>query len=213
MANAKTPTRNELTAQDHAAMGHGPAGETSIGETHAGTKAHTIATESAAQMHAKPKALGMDATMWVALAMLVVIAIAIWKKVPAIIAGMLDKQIAGIKEQLDKATALREEAEAIKAEYLAKARQAERDADEMRANADVEAQQIVAKAKADASDMITRRQDMAEQKIAVAQADAIASVRANAAAITAAAAEVLIAQKADAKHDASLIDEAIATLN
>ena len=37
--------------------------------------------------HVTPSALGFDATMLVALAMLVVIALAIWKKVPAMIAA------------------------------------------------------------------------------------------------------------------------------
>ena len=96
-------------------------------ETHASTEA----AHGGAESHAKPKALGMDATMWVALAMLVVIGLAVWKKVPAVVTGALDKQIAAIKEQLDKATALRAEAEAIKAEYLAKARQAERDTENL----------------------------------------------------------------------------------
>ena len=77
--------------------------------------------------------------MLVALAMLVVLALAIWKKVPVMIAGALDKQIAGIKQQLDQATALRAEAEAIKSEYEAKAKQAAIDAEAMKAAAEEEA--------------------------------------------------------------------------
>jgi len=167
----------------------------------------------AASDAAKPKALGMDATMWVALAMLVVIALAIWKKVPAMIGGMLDKQIAGIKEQLDKATELREEAEKIKSEYQSKARQAIRDAEDIRASAEDEAKLIVSKARSDATDLIKRRKAMAEQKIAAAEAEAIAEVRTKAAATAAAAAEMIIADKADAKSDTSLIDETISSLN
>lgn len=162
---------------------------------------------------AKPTALGMDATMWVALAMIVVIALAIYLKVPAMIGGMLDGQIAGIKEQLDKATELREEAEAIKSEYQSKARQAIRDAADIRANAEDEAKLIVSKARSDATDLIKRRKAMAEQKIAAAEAEALADVRANAAATAAAAAQMIIAEKADAKSDSSLIDETIASLN
>lgn len=161
----------------------------------------------------KPKAFGMDATMWVALAMLVVIGIAIWKKVPAMVGAALDKQIAEIKEQLDEAVKLREEAEQIKAEYLTKARQAERDAEAIRANADDEAKQIVKKAKQDATDLIARRKNMAEQKIAAAEAEAVAEVRSKSAAAAAAAAEMIIAEKTDGKSDASLIDETIAMLN
>ena len=96
-----------------------------VSVTHLGTEAAPAAE------HATPSALGFDATMLVALAMLVVLALAIWKKVPAMIAGALDKQIAGIKQQLDQATALRAEAEAIKSEYEAKAKQAAIDAEAM----------------------------------------------------------------------------------
>jgi F-type H+-transporting ATPase subunit b len=175
----------------------------------------TTATTEArgGEAHAKPKALGMDATMWVALAMLAVIALFIWKKVPAMVGAALDKQIAGIKDQLDQATKLRKEAEAIKAEYEAKAKQAETDAAEVRANADVEAKQIVAKAKDDATALIARRAQSAEDKIAAAERAAIADVRAKAASAAAAAAAVLIAQHHDSKADAGLIDETIAKLN
>lgn len=163
--------------------------------------------------YAKPKALGMDASMLVALAMIIVILLAIWKKVPAMVGGALDKQIAGIKEQLEKANQLREEAEAIKAEYQSKARQAIRDAEAIRANADEEAKLIISKARTDATDLIGRRKAMAEQKIAAAEAEAVADVRAKAAATAAAAAEILIADKVDASVDASLIDETISSLN
>jgi F-type H+-transporting ATPase subunit b len=190
--------KTELTAEDHIAMGHGPDG---------------TATTGAEAEHAVPSALGFDATMLVALAMLVVIALAIWKKVPAMIAGALDKQISGIKAQLDKATALRAEAEAIKAEYEAKAKQAAQDAIDMKAAAEEEAKLIVAQAKTDATALIGRRAKAAEEKIAAAERAAIADVRAKAAAVSAAAAAQLIATHHDAKADASLVDQSIASLN
>ncbi len=175
--------------------------------THSGTEA-ALASE-----HATPSALGFDATMLVALAMLVVLALAIWKKVPAMIAGALDKQIAGIKQQLDQATALRAEAEAIKAEYEAKAKQATIDAEAMKAGAEEEAKLIVARAKSDATALIGRRTQAAEEKIAAAERAAIADVRKKAASAASAAAAQLIAVHHNAKADAALIDESIAQLN
>ena len=62
----------------------------------------------------------------VALAMVVVFAMLIWKKVPAAIGKALDEKIAAIRDQLAEAEALRKEAEALKAEYEAKAEAAER---------------------------------------------------------------------------------------
>jgi F-type H+-transporting ATPase subunit b len=151
--------------------------------------------------------------MLVALAMLVVILLALWKKVPAMIAGALDGQIAGIKQQLDQATALRAEAENIKSEYEAKAKQAIVDADAMKASAEAEAKLIVARAKSDATALIERRAKAAEEKIAAAERAAIADVRNKAASAAAAAAAQLIAAHHDAKADAALIDQSISSLN
>jgi F-type H+-transporting ATPase subunit b len=176
--------------------------------TTATTEAHPVAEE-----HAVPSAYGFDATMLVALAMLVVIGLAIWKKVPAMIAGALDKQIAGIKEQLDQATRLRAEAEAIKAEYEAKAKAAAQDAIDMKAAAEEEAKLIIAQAKTDATDLIGRRAKAAEDKIAAAERSAIADVRAKAAAAATAAATQLIVTHHDAKADAALVDQSINALN
>lgn len=197
---AEAATKTELTAEDHVAMGHGPEGVATTGAT-------------GVEEHSEPSALGFDATMLVALAMLVVIGLAIWKKVPAMIAAALDKQIAGIKDQLDQATALRAEAEAIKAEYEAKAKAAAQDAVDMKAAAVEEAKQIVATAKVAATDLIARRAQAAEDKIAAAERTAIADVRAKAAAVSAAAAEQLIAAHHDASADASLVDQSISSLN
>jgi F-type H+-transporting ATPase subunit b len=197
---ASVTTAAETVAPvDHAAMGHDITASTEV--PHSGEE------------HAVPSAFGFDATMLVSLAMLVVIGIAIWKKVPAMIAGALDKQIAGIKEQLDAATNLRAEAEAIKAEYEAKAKQAAADSETMKANAVEEAKLIIANAKKDATAMVARRAKMAEDKIAAAETAAIADVRATAAATAAAAAEHLIISSTDAKADAILIDGSIASLN
>lgn len=175
--------------------------------------AETAHTEVAAEHHADPTALGLDPTGWVALSMVAVFAIMLWKKVPALVAGMLDKQIAGIKEQLDAASRLRADAEAIKAEYEAKARAAAQDADAMKAAAAKEADEIVTQARADAAALIARRSKMAEEKIAAAQRAAVAEVRARAASVAVAAATQLIATGHNAKADKPLIDATITQLN
>ncbi len=209
-ANTKAAANAEANPPvDHAAMGHDVAGAP---KTDAETHSSTAATHAGAE-HAVPSALGFDATMLVALAMLVVIGIAVWKKVPAIIGGLLDKQIAGIREQLDAATNLRKEAEAIKAEYQAKAAEAEQAATAMRAAAEKEAIDIVAKAKIDATALIASRQAMAESKIGAAERAAIAQVREKSATIAAAAAEQILAKQLAGGKDQALIDAAISKLN
>lgn len=205
------PAAPDVVATEHAVVADTTVDGAPVkaSETHASTEAHGGGEEHAPD----PAAFGMDATMWVALAMVVVIALALWKKVPAMIAGALDKQIAVIREQLDQATTLRAEAEAIKAEYEAKAKAAAKDAEDMKAAAVEEAKNIVAQAKVDATNLIARRTQAAEDKIAAAERAAVADVRAKAAAVSAAAAEKLIAAHHDAKADQSLIDQSIASLN
>ena len=206
MANPTVAT--EATATATASATDAGVTAVSVAETQATTE-----VAGAEEEHVSPSALGFDATMLVALAMIAVIVMAIWKKVPATIAGALDNQIAGIRQQLDQATALRAEAEAIKTEYEAKAKQAAIDAEAMKAAAEEEAKLIVSRAKSDATALIGRRAQAAEEKIAAAERAAIADVRKKAASAAAAAAAQLIAVHHDAKADAALIDQSIASLN
>ena len=170
---------------------------------------HVVGSE---EHHADPAALGMTATAWVSLAMVVVILLLLWKKVPSIIGASLDKKIASIRANLDEATALRADAEKLKAEYEAKARAAAQEAEAMLAHAREEAESIVTRARADAAALIERRGKMAEDKIAAAERSAVAEVRARAANAAAAAAAKLIAERNDAKSDKALIEKAISEL-
>lgn len=156
-----------------------------------------------------PTALFLDASGWVSMAMIVVILLMLWKKVPSVIAGALDKKIAGIRAQLDEAASLRKEAEGLKAEYEAKAAAAAKEAEAILAHARDEAGQIVEKAKLDATGLIERRGRMAEDKIAAAERAAIAELRAKAADAATAAAATLIAKGHDADADKALINQAI----
>ena len=162
--------------------------------------------------HAEPTAFGMDASQWVALAMVVVLLILIWKKVPAAIGAALDRKIATIREQLSEAAQLRSEAEALRAEYEAKAAAADAEAATMIERARHEAEGIVEQAKADSEALIERRTRMAEEKIAAAERSAIDQVRARAASAAASAAATLIEQDLDATGDKALVDETIAGL-
>lgn len=179
------------------------------GETVATTEAH-----GGGETHADPAAFGVaTATVMVSLAMIALIAILVWKKVPGLIAGGLDKKIADIRAQLDEAASLRAEAEKLRGEYQAKIKAAEGEAAAMRARAEEEAEAILAKAKSDTSDLIARRQKMAEDRIGAAERAALAEVREKAATAATAAAASLIADKHDRAIDKGLIDKTIATLS
>jgi len=169
-----------------------------------------ILAEAAGEAHATPKAFGMDATVWVSIAMLVFLGILVWKGVPKAIGTMLDNRIAEISKQLNEAERLRLDAESLKAEYEAKLAAAAKEADDMRARAEAEAETLVAKAKADATALIGRRKQMAEDCIAAAEATALSEVRAATAKAATAAAAALIAEKHDAAADKALVDQAIA---
>lgn len=172
----------------------------------------TISSVAAGEAHADPTAFGMDATVWVSIAMLVFLGILVWKKVPAAIGAMLDGKIAEISKQLNEAEQLRLDAESLKAEYEAKLARAAKEAEELRARAENEAQALVAKAKDDATALIARRKQMAEDRIAAAEANALAEVRTAAAKAATDAAAKLIADKHDASADKALVDQAIAAV-
>ncbi len=178
---------------------------------------HAAATEAghAAEEHAEAAAFGISFLtpgFFVALAMLVVFAIMLRARVPALIAKSLDERIAGIRQQLDEAARLRAEAEALRDEYVRKSNEADADIAALKAAAEQQAKDIVAKAKADATALIARRKTIAENKIAAAERAAIDEVRTRAAATAAAAAGGLIAEGHDAAADRKLVDDAISGL-
>ena len=149
---------------------------------------------------------------FVALAMLVVFAIMLKARVPALIASALDSRIADIRQQLDEAARLRAEAEALRDEYTKKAKDAAKEIVAMKAAAEHQAAEIVEKAKRDSAALIARRQTIAEEKIAAAERAAIEDVRASAARAAAVAARELIAKQHGAEADGKLVDQTIAQL-
>ena len=170
----------------------------------------TVAAAHGAEEHVEATAFGIAPGGYVALAMLVVFGIMLYAKVPALVAKMLDSKIADIRSQLDDAARLRNEAAALKAKYEARAREADTEIVALKAGAERQAAEIVAKAQVDAAALIERHQAMSEAKIGGAERAAIAEIRERAAMAASAAAETLIAESHDAKADKALVDSAIA---
>ncbi|MCP1468845.1 F-type H+-transporting ATPase subunit b [Sphingobium sp. OAS761] len=198
----------EATAQHHAdtppSLGEAIHSE---GLEPVGTVAH-----EGVDPHSDPRAVGMDATAWVSLAMTAFILILLVKKVPSLIGKALDGRIAQIREQLAEASRLRAEAEALKGEYEAKLAAAAGEADAMRQAAEHEAEGLIADAKVNAEALVARRQKMAEDKIGAAERAALVAIRAKAVNAATTAAATLIAQGHDAKADKELVDGAIGRL-
>jgi F-type H+-transporting ATPase subunit b len=155
-------------------------------------------------------AIGFNSTGWVGVAaLLVLVGMVLWK-VPTAIAAMLDKRIAAVRAELDEAKRLRAEAEALRTEYEGRAKSAEADAAIMRSHARQEANAIIAKAKTDAEQLMTRRAKMAEDRIAAAEQSAVAEVRARAADAATRAAAALIAERHDTDADRAMVNRSIA---
>jgi F-type H+-transporting ATPase subunit b len=157
----------------------------------------------------EPTAFGLNPGAWVAVAVLIVFASLAWKKVHHAVVSALDSKIALIRDQLAEAESLRKEAEALKAEYEAKAALADKDRKALLERARHEAQEIVAKARADCEALIERRGRMAEEKIAAEERTAVEQLRSATAEAAAKAAAKIIAERHDAGSDAKLVDQAI----
>tara|TARA_R110002110_G_scaffold6054_4_gene30593 strand:- start:13658 stop:14143 length:486 start_codon:yes stop_codon:yes gene_type:complete len=149
---------------------------------------------------------------WVLIAFLGFIALLIYYKVPGMVAGMLDKRAADIAAELDEARRLREEAQQLLASYQRKQREAMKEAEEIIAQAKVEAEQLAKETRANMEAQVERRTKLAEDKIAQAETQALNDVRATAAEVAVGAARRVIAAKIDAKKDADIVEKSIADL-
>ncbi len=198
-------------AEGTVAMPHETAAEAAHGGQ-SPIKTETLADGEHVMHIPEPAALGFGPGGWVALAMVVLLGVAFWKKVPGTLTKNLDNSIAEIKKQLDEARSLRAEAEALRKEYADKIANAEKDAAGMLEHARHEAAAIIAKAEADTTDVIGRREKMAQDKIGAAERAAVADLRAKAANAAAVAAQGLIKANHSATADKALVDQAIGSI-
>jgi len=150
-----------------------------------------------------------DAETWVALAFLCFLGLLGFVGVPKMLTKSLDERGARIKAELDEARKLKDEAAALLAEYRRKREQAEGEAQEIIAGAKAEADRLAIEAKAKIEDFVARRTQMAETKIAQAEAQALADVRGAAAEAAVAAAEKILSEETKGKLAAELIAKGI----
>lgn len=133
-----------------------------------------------------------SAEFWVAVSFLILMGIFGWMGVHRTIIQALDKRSGRIKDELADARRLKEEAAKLVEEYRARRAAAEREAQDIVASAKADAERVAAETKAKMEDFVARRTKSAETKIALAEAQALADVRAAAAdAAVAAAAQIM----------------------
>ena len=152
-----------------------------------------------------------DPTFWVAVAFVIFVAATgkpIWKA----ITGGLDARAERIRQELDEATRLREEAQKMLAEYKRQQSEAASEAEAMLAHAREEAERLRDQAATDIAETLQRREQAAVEKIAQAEAKALQEVRARAVDIAVAATGKILAETIDEAKAGELVDQSIREL-
>lgn len=137
-----------------------------------------------------------------------IIARPVWTR----LTGALDDRAAAIREELEEARRLREEAQATLANYQRKQRDAAKEADDILRHAEDEAKRLTAEAEAALKATLERREALAAEKIAQSRARAVDAVRDEAVEVALAATRALIEERTDAAKGEKLIDDAVKDL-
>ena len=156
-------------------------------------------------------AILQNPSFWVGVSFFIFLAIA-FKPAKKAILGSLDSKISEIKEQVEEAARLRDEAQALLAEYERKQQQASQHAEEMVDAARKEAEESKARAESDLNASLERQRKMALERIAMAEETARREVRAAAAEMAIAATEKLVTERVSGADGDKLIDRSIEEL-
>ncbi len=136
-----------------------------------------------------------DATFWAMVALFMFLALMFYMKVPGMMGKALDDRSDKIRNDLEEARRLREEAQQLLAEYQRKRKEAEHEAETIIASAQREAEAMAKEAEQKTEEYIARRTALAEQKIAQAEGQAIAEVKTSAVDLAVEAAQSVIGNK------------------
>jgi len=151
-------------------------------------------------------------TIWVFFALLIVIVGLMSKGVHKFMGKALDARADGIRKDLDEAKKLREEAQALLASYQRKQAEAEEQAKSIVEQARKDAETMAEQARKDLKDKLARRAELAEAKIANAEAQAMSDVKSKAVDMAMVAAEKLIREEFKATDHSALVKDGIAQL-
>lgn len=152
----------------------------------------------------------LDNTTWAFVGLVLFLAILAYYGVFGLFARFLDKRGEVVSDEIAQARRLREEAEALLAEYQAKRSDAEQEAAAIIASAEAEAGRIAAEAKVALEEMIARKTQSVETRIALAETNAVAEVRAKAVDLAIAAATDILRHRVKDDVAADLIAKGIA---
>ncbi|MBN9247294.1 F0F1 ATP synthase subunit B [Hyphomicrobium sp.] len=153
-----------------------------------------------------------DPLFWVALSFVVFVAVVLYYRVPAIVTKSLDDRADAIRRELDEARKLREEAQALLADYQRKAREAENEAKSIIEQAKREAEALASDSRKALVESLERRSKIAEEKIARAETQALSEVRSTAVETAIAAAHEILKTRAGGATGESLVASSISDL-
>jgi len=149
---------------------------------------------------------------WVGISFFIFVGILIYMGVPGMVAKALDDRAERIARELAEAQKLREEAQALLAEYERKREEAEKVAEDIIAQARTEAEAYAAETRRKMTETVERRTANAEQKISQAEAQAMKEVRSAATDLAVAAAAQILAAEVKGDKAAKLVDASIASV-
>jgi F-type H+-transporting ATPase subunit b len=152
------------------------------------------------------------ATLWAMIALFIFFGIVVYLKVPAMMTKALDDRAGKIRNDLDEAQKLREEAQQLLAEFQKKRKEAEKEAADMVAAAKRESDLIIEDAHKKTEEYVARRAALAELKIGQAERDAVNEVRSIAVDVATEAARAVLAAKLDEKAGAELFKDSLTAL-
>ena len=152
-----------------------------------------------------------DPEFYVLLAVAIFLAL-VWNPMRRAVVGALDSRAERIRQELDAARSLRDEAQQALAAYQRQQQEAAAEAQAIITHAKDEAERIAAQSLRDLEEALRRRQQLAQERIAQEEVKALAEIRAIAVDIAISASRQVIAASLDERRGAALIDEAITAL-
>ncbi len=149
---------------------------------------------------------------WVAVAFLIFLAIVVWAGGLNALTEGLDARGKRVQAELDEARRLREEAAGVLADYRRRREEAEREAEAIIASAREEAERASREAHERMTDFVARRTAAAEAKIAQAESQAFAQVRAGAAEAALRVSETILREKVKGEKGQELLARSLSDI-
>lgn len=156
--------------------------------------------------------MNLDPTAWVAISFVLFI-IAIFKPAKKALLSSLDEKIELIKNEIDEAKELREEAELLLASYRRKQREALQEAEDIVSRAQDDATRLRAQAQANIEAALKRQEELAKEKLSQLEAAAVARMRNMAVDLALNATEQILAKRLSGKRGKDIVDNSISELS